>query len=91
MAWHVDLDDGSYEAAREGFEWDLPDDYNIVRDLLRKHEDTDATALYRHHADGTTGTYSFAELDRLSDRVANALAKRGITVGRRLSDKEFRR
>ncbi|PSQ19595.1 AMP-dependent synthetase [Halobacteriales archaeon QS_9_67_17] len=84
MAWHVDLDYESYEAAREGFEWDLPDDYNIVHDLLRKHEDTDATALYRHRADGATETYSFADLDRLSDRVANALAERGVERGDRV-------
>jgi acetyl-CoA synthetase len=84
MAWHVDLDYESYEAAREGFEWDLPDDYNIVHDLLRKHEDTDATALYRHRPDGGTETYSFADLDRLSDRVANALAERGVERGDRI-------
>ena len=84
MAWHVDLDYESYEATREGFEWDLPDDYNIVHDLLRKHEDTDATALYRHRPDGETETYSFADLDRLSDRVANALAERGVERGDRV-------
>jgi len=84
MAWHVDLDYESYEAAREGFEWDLPDDYNIVHDLLRKHEDTDATALYRHRPNGETETYSFADLDRLSDRVANALAERGVERGDRI-------
>ncbi|MFB6117014.1 AMP-binding protein [Halosegnis sp.] len=84
MAWHVDLGYETYEAAREQFEWNLPDDYNIVHDLLRKHEDTDATALVRHQPDGSAETYSFADLDRLSDRVARALANRGVTSGDRV-------
>jgi len=81
MAWHVDLEYDSYETARESFAWDIPDDYNLVEDLLRKHEDTDAPALHQRYPDGRERTDSFADLDDRSDRVANALADRGVERG----------
>ncbi|MFC7234786.1 AMP-binding protein [Halosegnis marinus] len=81
MPWHIDLDYPTYGAAREGFEWNVPDDYNLVADLLRKHDDTDAPALRQRYPDGRAETYSFADLDAASDRVANALAARGVGAG----------
>jgi acetyl-CoA synthetase len=62
----------------------VPDDYNLVEDLLRKHEDTDAPALHQRYPDGRETTYSFAELDALSDRVATGLADRGVAAGDRV-------
>lgn len=84
MTWHVDVAYETYETAREQFEWGLPDDYNLAHDLLRKHDDTDALALRRHYPDDQPDDYSFADLDRLSGRVANALANRGIAEGDRI-------
>ena len=85
MTWHISLDDGGYEQATEGFQWDLPDGYNIAWDMLRKHEDTGRTALEQAYPDGRRESYSFADLDRLSNQVANALAERGVGRGDRVA------
>ncbi|WP_255151317.1 AMP-binding protein [Halorarius halobius] len=83
MTWFVDFDYESYETAREEFAWDLPDDYNAAHDLVGKH-DGDGVALYQQYPDGSEETYTFAEMDRLSDRVAAGLADRGVERGDRV-------
>lgn len=85
MTWYVELNDDTYEAAYENFEWDLPDDYNAAYDFLRKHDDLTQPALIQRYPDGREATYTFAELDRLSDRVAAGLADRGIERGDRVA------
>ncbi|MFC7198688.1 acyl-CoA synthetase [Halospeciosus flavus] len=86
MAWHVTLDGDTYEAARESFSWDVPEDYNIARDCLRKHEDTETqVALYQAYPDGRREIYTFAELDALSNQVAHALASLGVGRGDRVA------
>lgn len=84
MAWYVGLEYDTYEEARADFTWDFPDDYNIARDFLRKHDDPTAPALYFRHDDGDR-TYSFADLDDRSSQLANALADRGIGYGDRVA------
>jgi acetyl-CoA synthetase len=85
MTWNVTLPTESYETARENFEWDLPDDYNAAHDLVGKHEDPEArVALFQAYPDGRRETYTFADLDRLSDRLANALADSGVERGDRV-------
>jgi acetyl-CoA synthetase len=83
MAWYMSLE-GSYSAAIADFEWDLPADYNAAHDLLRKHEDTSRPALVEVTADGSR-TYSFADLDERSDRVAEGLAGCGVERGDRVA------
>jgi len=85
MAWYLTLGGDSYEAAREAFEWNLPADYNVAYDLLRKHEETDRPALYQAYPDGRREAYTFDDLDRLSDRLANGLAARGVGRGDRVA------
>ncbi|MFC5973013.1 acyl-CoA synthetase [Halomarina salina] len=84
MAWHVTLD-GSYEECRDSFEWSFPDGYNLAHDLVRKHEDTDRPALFQAYPDGRRETYTFDDLDRLSNRLANGLRERGIGRGDRVA------
>jgi acetyl-CoA synthetase len=80
MTWHVSMPTESYERAREAFEWDLPDDYNAAHDLVGKHDEPDSPALYQAFPDGRRETFTFGDLDRRSNRLANALA--GLGVGR---------
>jgi len=85
MTWYVTLDADSYEAAREGFEWDLPEGYDAVWNVLGKHENPDErVALYQGYPDGRRETYTFADLDAESSRMANALAERGVGFGDRV-------
>jgi acetyl-CoA synthetase len=84
MTWHVTLDEDTYDAARESFTWGLPEDYNLAYDLLRKHDDTGATALHQAYPDGRRERYSFDDLDRLSNRLATGLAARGVGRGDRV-------
>ncbi|MFB6172707.1 MAG: acyl-CoA synthetase [Haloarculaceae archaeon] len=85
MAWHVTLDYDSYETAVEEFTWDVPDGYNAAHDLLRKHDDPDRVALHQLSVDGDRETYTFADLDRLSNRLAHALADLGVGRGDRVA------
>ncbi|MFC6906345.1 AMP-binding protein [Halalkalicoccus tibetensis] len=82
--WYCRLDYEGYEEARREFSWDLPEGYNLAYDLLRKHPDPDAPALLQASPDGRRETYSFRDLDRLSNRLANALESRGIERGDRV-------
>ena len=84
MAWDARLDQDSYESAREEFDWDLPDDYNIAYDCLRKHDRTDRPALYQHDPGSDHGTYTFEDLDDLSNQLAHALADLGVDRGDRV-------
>lgn len=84
MTWQVTIPTESYERARETFEWDIPADYNAAYDMVGKHDDTDRVALYQAYPDGRREEYTFADLDRRSDRLANALSARGIGEGDRV-------
>ncbi len=85
MSWHVTPEFETYQEARSAFEWDIPDEFNAARDLIRKHDDLDSPALYQVADDGGHETYSFRELDEQSNQVANALADRGIGFGDRVA------
>ncbi|SDG34111.1 acyl-CoA synthetase [Halorientalis regularis] len=85
MVYHITPDFDSYEQARDAFEWDLPDGYNLAHDLVRKHEDRERPALYQAYPDDRRETYTFRDLDERSNRVANALRDRGVERGDRVA------
>ncbi|EJN58592.1 AMP-binding protein [Halogranum rubrum] len=86
MTWYVSVPTESYEVARDEFSWAFPDGYNAATDFLRKHDHADdRTALSQLASDGTREAYTFADLDRRSDRVANALRARGVDRGDRVA------
>jgi len=88
MVWHItDQIEActSYEVAREEFTWDLPADYNIAHDTLRKHDDQSQTALYQRYQDGTEKVFSFRDLDEQSNKLANVLVSAGVSAGDRVA------
>ena len=77
--------DLSFEEIRERFRWKLPARYNIGVDVCDRHAGLgERTALHFENARGEERTFTFAELKRLSDRFANALAGLGIRRGDRV-------
>ncbi|MBF0356229.1 MAG: acyl-CoA synthetase [Alphaproteobacteria bacterium] len=74
----------SYEEALRSFAWHIPRHYNIGVDTIDKHAapgaDGNRTALITELDNGEIGRYSFADLQRLSNCLANAM--RGLGVGR---------
>ncbi|MBP2292607.1 acyl-CoA synthetase [Azospirillum rugosum] len=76
----------SYDALRDRFVWAVPDRYNIGVDVCDKwaHRDPDRLALIHKRRDGGVENYSFADLRRLSNRLANALAAQGVVRGDRV-------
>ncbi|MEF8842936.1 MAG: AMP-binding protein, partial [Haloarculaceae archaeon] len=85
MPWHCTFDYDTYEEAREGFEWNVPADYNAAYDLVGKHEDPKGrVALFQAYPGGRRETYTFHDLDTLSNRVANGLASLGVERGDRV-------
>lgn len=85
MPWHVSLDYDFYEEACEEFTWDIPADYNPVHDFLRKHDTPDTSpALYQVDSTGGSTTYTFGDIDRLTDKLANGFRDIGLDHGDRV-------
>ena len=77
--------DNSYDEVRRGFRWDIPARYNIGVDVCDKWADDPArTALIYLRDGGVIKRYSFRDLKRLSNALANALAAHGAERGDRI-------
>ena len=76
-----------YDSAVAGFRWRIPERYNIAVDVCDRHAAADAgrLALICEDADGTTRRYSFGDMARMSNRLANALRALGIARGDRVA------
>ncbi|WP_299616639.1 acyl-CoA synthetase [Pelagibius sp.] len=75
----------SYQALRDGFRWQIPERYNIAADACDKWADGDRLALIDLKADGREERYSFRDLSRLSNRLANALEAYDVGEGDRVA------
>ncbi|MGO3331928.1 MAG: AMP-binding protein [Brevibacterium aurantiacum] len=69
-------------AAGDGFEWPRFDHFNFGIDWFDKvAEGNDSPALWIVEQDGTEGKWSYAELSRRSNQVANFLRRSGVKRG----------
>ncbi len=74
----------SYEELRDRFRWRVPARYNIGVDVCDKWAgDPDRLALI-YKSGPEVLRYTFRDLQRLSNRLANALAAHGLARGTRL-------
>ena len=73
------LPGATYESIRDGFEWQIPDSFNIGVACVDVHPPTSPGLIIVDRA-GATRTVTFGELSSMSDRLANGLA--GLGVGR---------
>jgi acetyl-CoA synthetase len=75
-----------YGELRRRFRWQIPEHYNIGVDVCDKWaaRAPDREALIHLRGDGTVERYSFQDIGRLSNRLANALAAQGVAPGTRV-------
>src|SRR5690242_4958437 len=75
----------SYQEVYSSFRWAVPGRFNIGVAACDRHATGDGRLALIHEApDGTIERFSFADLKRLSNRCANALAGLGIRRGDRV-------
>ncbi len=74
----------TYEAVRRAFRWDIPERFNIAQAVCDRHAGSGREALVYQDADGRLESYSFARLQKMSARLANALTAKGIARGDRV-------
>ena len=73
----------TYQEVYEAFEWEIPEFYNIGADICDKWAGQRyRVALIYENEDGKVEKYTFWEIRRLSNKLANGLASLGI--GRRV-------
>ena len=72
-----------YETMRADFHLDVPDNFNFAFDVVGKRAtENNKTALLCIDRSGRTVTkHSYADLDRLSNKFANALITLGVNKG----------
>ncbi|HEY2960601.1 MAG TPA: acyl-CoA synthetase [Actinomycetota bacterium] len=75
---------GTYAEMTEGFKWEVPATYNIATDVLDKHE-PERPAMRYLSDDGRDERWTFGDLQRLTNRTANALRGLGVERGDRVA------
>jgi acetyl-CoA synthetase len=74
----------SYKEVYNSFRWEIPQYYNIGVDICDKWaRQSDRLALIYENESGEVEKYTFADLKRLSNRLANGLKAAGIGQGDR--------
>jgi len=76
----------SYTQLVDKFQWQVPEQYNIGVDVCDKWANTEPerTALIHKSRSGAVNKYTFADIQRLSNQVANLLAGHGVGPGNRV-------
>jgi acyl-coenzyme A synthetase/AMP-(fatty) acid ligase len=75
----------SYEAMCANFHWQVPDTFNFATDVIdRWATEQDGPALIWQNAAGDERTFSYSELARLSNQLANVLRGQGVEKGDRV-------
>src|SRR3954447_10270684 len=74
----------SYEEVREQHRWEVPERYNIARDVCFKHR-PDRLAMIHEDPQGNVREVTWGELQELTNRFAAVLAAEGVTKGDRVA------
>ena len=73
-----------YGTVYRNFCWEIPERYNIARSVCERHP-ADQVAMYYEHEAGDTVTYTFGQLSRYSNQLANALKSLGVAQDDRIA------
>src|SRR3954452_23224342 len=74
----------SYDEVREQHRWEVPERYNIARDVCFKHP-PDKLAMIHEDPQGNVREVRWGELQEKTNRFANVLADCGVTKGDRVA------
>lgn len=74
-----------FEAIRDEFRWRVPERYNMAREVCDRHAGLgEQPAVFYESAAGERRVYTFGDVRKLSNRLANALRALGIEKGDRV-------
>ncbi len=74
-----------YNDLYDSFQWTLPERYNIAWDVCDRHAaDAEKLALIHHQADGQVRNYTFQDIQRSANQLANTLLAHGCRRGDRV-------
>src|SRR5436309_2866009 len=74
----------TYDEVRSKHRWEVPERYNIARDVCFKHP-PDKLAMVHEDPQGKVREVSWGELQELTNRFANVLAAHGVRRGDRVA------
>ncbi len=77
---------GDWDAIYRRFQWVIPEYFNIAQAACDRHAERagDKVALYCENKSGSARQYTFTELKRLSNQLANVLQHLGVEKGDRV-------
>ncbi len=77
---------GDWDAIYKRFQWHIPPYFNIAEVACDRHAErsVEAVAIYCENAAGNTSRYTFADLRRFSNQLANVLRHHGVGKGDRV-------
>ncbi|MCP3952413.1 MAG: AMP-binding protein [Desulfobacterales bacterium] len=76
----------NFDEAYAEFEWQLPSHFNIAESVCDRHRDlANRIAMLYENERGETAQYTFGQLRKASNQLANALAAQGIGEGDRVA------
>jgi acetyl-CoA synthetase len=75
---------GRYDELRAGWQWDVPERYNIAQDVCDKHP-RDKLAMVWERFDGERRELDWGELQDLSNQAAHVLGEHGVDPGERVA------
>ncbi|HET7322828.1 MAG TPA: AMP-binding protein [Halococcus sp.] len=73
-----------YDHLHDGFEWELPQKFNIASYLCDRWAGEDRVALYAENEAGEKRSYTFGEMREIANRLANYLKEQGVERGDRV-------
>jgi acetyl-CoA synthetase len=75
---------GDWDAIYGGFQWDVPEQFNIAEFVCDRHSaDPDRVALYCEDEEGKQEKYTFGQIKKMSNRLANVFSGLGVNRGDR--------
>lgn len=75
----------SYDQLLEEFEWEIPDQFNMADYVCdRWADDKSRVAIFAEDPDGEERTYTFWQMQNITNQLANYLAEQGIEPGDRV-------